>query len=391
MKIAIFHLDLGIGGAEQLTINSASALKEKGHDVTLFTSHRDPNHCFPEVHPTEGNLPVVVFGEWIPRHAFGRFFIFFSILRMIYVVLRTRQLFGRFDCAINDQVAAVNPLIRLVAPKVLFYCHFPDYLLTNRTSWLKKLYRYPFDKLEEICTGRCNKVMVNSYYTATVFRDAFPSLKDTSLVVLYPPINMTSLLDGLDEKEPLPDNITEPFFLSLNRYERKKNIELALQAFAGISDRKGAQLVIAGGYDARVKENVDYHLELSAKAATLGIGSEVIFLRSIPHKMRTLLLRRARAVLYTPSNEHFGIVPCEAMALGTPVVCDDSGGPRETVMRDTGFRCAGEEGFRNAMEQILQMSKDQLKKMSENGSRRVTDNFSIKAFTKQIDKLVMTS
>lgn len=391
MKIAIFHLDLGIGGAEQLTVNSASALQERGHDVTLFTSHRDPTHCFPEVHPTDGSLRVVVFGDWIPHHVFGRFFILFSILRMLYVVLMTRIRYGRFDCAINDQVAAINPVIRLVAPKVLFYCHFPDYLLTTRTSWLKKLYRYPFDTLEEACTGLCDAVMVNSYFTATVFRDAFPSLKDTALSVLYPPINLSALTDGVDEKEALPSEIAQPYFLSLNRYERKKNIELALQAFASITDRKEAQLVIAGGYDPNVKENVEYFKELSEEAVTLKISEDVLFLRSIPHKMRTLLLRKARGVLYTPKNEHFGIVPCEAMALGTPVVCDDSGGPRETVTRETGFRCDGVEGFRNSMQQLLRMSPLQLKTMSDNGIRRVKENFSMNAFENQINKLVMTS
>ena len=51
---------------------------------------------------------------------------------------------------------------------------------------------------------------------------------------------------------------------SLNRYERKKNISLALEAFAGYmnGDFKKAQngidpvLVIAGGYDPRLSENV---------------------------------------------------------------------------------------------------------------------------------------
>lgn len=39
------------------------------------------------------------------------------------------------------------------------------------------------------------------------------------------------------------------------------------------------------------------------------------------------LLRNSRAVLYTPHNEHFGIVPVEAMYLGTPVIAVNSGGP----------------------------------------------------------------
>jgi alpha-1,3/alpha-1,6-mannosyltransferase len=54
---------------------------------------------------------------------------------------------------------------------------------------------------------------------------------------------------------------------SLNRYERKKNIPLALKSFATyLKDSKNAKkdvlLVIAGGYDPRLPENVEHHLEL---------------------------------------------------------------------------------------------------------------------------------
>lgn len=37
------------------------------------------------------------------------------------------------------------------------------------------------------------------------------------------------------------------------------------------------------------------------------------------------------ALLYTPANEHFGIVPIESMYLECPVIAISSGGPKETV------------------------------------------------------------
>ena len=50
---------------------------------------------------------------------------------------------------------------------------------------------------------------------------------------------------------------------SLNRYERKKNIPLALKAFADYLSRLNGKdsssiLVIAGGWDPRVAENVEH-------------------------------------------------------------------------------------------------------------------------------------
>ena len=47
-NVVFFHPDLGIGGAERLVIDAAVGLQNRGHKVTIFTSHCDPNHCFPE-------------------------------------------------------------------------------------------------------------------------------------------------------------------------------------------------------------------------------------------------------------------------------------------------------------------------------------------------------
>jgi len=61
-------------------------------------------------------------------------------------------------------------------------------------------------------------------------------------------------------------------FLSINRFERKKNIGLAIEAMGVLRDKLDAEtfakvhLVIAGGYDKRVAENVEYFDELEALA-----------------------------------------------------------------------------------------------------------------------------
>jgi alpha-1,3/alpha-1,6-mannosyltransferase len=36
-------------------------------------------------------------------------------------------------------------------------------------------------------------------------------------------------------------------------------------------------------------------------------------------------------LIYTPENEHFGIVPLEAMLAGIPVLATNTGGPLETI------------------------------------------------------------
>jgi alpha-1,3/alpha-1,6-mannosyltransferase len=46
--VVFFHPDLGIGGAERLIIDAAVGLQAQGDQVTIFTSHCDPTHCFEE-------------------------------------------------------------------------------------------------------------------------------------------------------------------------------------------------------------------------------------------------------------------------------------------------------------------------------------------------------
>lgn len=54
--IVFFHPDLGIGGAERLVIDAAVGLQNRGHKVTIFTSHCDPRHCFDEAR--DGKHPL---------------------------------------------------------------------------------------------------------------------------------------------------------------------------------------------------------------------------------------------------------------------------------------------------------------------------------------------
>jgi alpha-1,3/alpha-1,6-mannosyltransferase len=48
---------------------------------------------------------------------------------------------------------------------VLFYCHFPDQLLTRRRSALHAAYRTVLDACEESSTGQAHEILVNSAFT----------------------------------------------------------------------------------------------------------------------------------------------------------------------------------------------------------------------------------
>lgn len=82
----------------------------------------------------------------------------FSIFLLVYIlIIRKGLVYTLFRFT---QVSVCIPVLRLsrLRKKVLFYCHFPDQLLTQRKSTLKKLYRAPIDWLEERTTGMADMV-----------------------------------------------------------------------------------------------------------------------------------------------------------------------------------------------------------------------------------------
>ncbi|XP_037092561.1 alpha-1,3/1,6-mannosyltransferase ALG2-like [Pollicipes pollicipes] len=190
MRVVFLHPDLGIGGAERLVVDAGLALQRRGHHVSYVTAHHDRRHCFPE---TLDRLPVRVCGGWLPGSVCGRLRAFCVYLRMVYAALCLLLAPGPPpDLVFCDQVSACVPLLRWAGLRVLFYCHFPDQLLTQRRSPLKRLYRAPLDWLEERSTGAAHRVLVNSRFTGQVFAETFPRLRHRRPDVLYPSLDLAA-------------------------------------------------------------------------------------------------------------------------------------------------------------------------------------------------------
>ena len=192
------------------------------------------------------------------------------------------------------------PLLRLLGLPTLFYCHFPDKLLAQKSSALRAAYRLPFDLYEELSTGCASRVLVNSAFTASVYGAAFPLLRgvrgmlgDDEPDVLHPAIDPTRnpLLPPTARRDDAPLTL-----VSINRFERKKNLRLAIEALAlarggggGGGGGANLELVLAGGWDARLAENVEYFAELEQAAADLGVADAVRFARNVSDEERCLL------------------------------------------------------------------------------------------------------
>lgn len=393
-------------------------MQELGHKVTIFTSHCDKAHCFEEVR--DGSLDVRIRGNTIfPHSIFGHFSILCAILRQLHLVLLITAFTPELrkldpEILFVDQLSACIPLLREQCPdpRILFYCHFPDKLLTSKRSWIRRVYRWPFDWLESWSTGASDVIAVNSNFTKSVFSQAFPLLSHRSPRVVYPCVDE----EGSEASSETVQSGETPeawkdikVFLSINRFERKKEIGLAIRAFASLPEelREQSRLILAGGYDPRVAENISYHAELERlasshklkhatfKNAITAMSSspnvEVIFLLSIPSALKATLLRSCTMLLYTPAFEHFGIVPLEAMLAEKPVLAANVGGPTETVVDDeTGWLRNPD----NASEwtgimkiALADSSRPKLLEMGRRGRQRVIESFSKRQMAQRLNTI----
>lgn len=319
-----------------------------------------------------------------------------------------------YDYFIVDQLSFCIPLLQMFAgedTKILFYCHFPDQLLAQKGSLLKSIYRYPFDTIEEWTTGLSDKIVVNSKFTKLIFHRTFKNLNKIEPGVIYPCVDLASVEPDVEADIEVTQFMNKSrFFLSVNRFEKKKNVALAIKAFAQFKkeydqreEKEGSKprLVVAGGFDLRISENVEVLQELNRLAELLELrpftirgklivlppSTDVLFLPSIKSSIKTSLIKKCEILLYTPSFEHFGIVPVEGMLCETPVLATNTGGPLESIVnydftpktlnKATGYICEPDSNKWSAIliRHFFELSQLTKETLGANGLQRVKEVF----------------
>lgn len=96
--------------------------------------------------------------------------------------------------------------------------------------------------------GGSDRVVVNSGFTKGVVEGLFGKDRLGQLRVIYPCVNIEAEKDDGENETPLWKG--KRVLLSINRFERKKDVGLAIRAFQKLSPahRRNVRLVIAGRY-----------------------------------------------------------------------------------------------------------------------------------------------
>jgi len=383
LRVAFLHPELGLGGAERLVVDAAIELGQRGHEVVLYTAAHDPARAFPET--VDGRLVVRVRGAFLPRRIAGRLQTVCTIARVSWIAARVVA--ERFDVVVSDLVPYAMPLLRALdrgRAKLVYYCHYPDQLLAPPRRGLYRLYRAPLDRLELPAMRAADRVVVNSRFTAGVLE----RLGGLRAAVVYPGVDVGAYADI---PEPPPG---EAVILVVSRFDRRKNLPLIILALAELKAREPSlyatvRLVIAGGLDPKRGEDAAVARELETLAARLGVAERLILERSPSDARRLELLAQARCVVHAAPDEHFGLVPVEAMASGRPVVAVDAAGPLETIVDGvTGFlRPPTAVAFAEAIGKLVS-DRDAAARMGRAG-RLHAARFSRRAFGDALEDLLV--
>lgn len=207
---------------------------------------------------------------------------------------------------------------------IYWYCHEPSAFIHDKvwrktiSNPLKRLIAVIFQPVfayyDKQLVNRAKTIFVNSRYTK---RNVLTTYGRKS-VVIYPGISMKPLKN-------IPDQIKQNFIITAALLTKYKKIDIMIQALH-LLHNKQVRLVIVG--------DGEYKSKLIQLANTLNISHRIIFYPSMStHKLSTLV-SKARLFISCSYNETFGLVLLEALAAGTPVISQKSGGPKEIILHD---------------------------------------------------------
>ncbi len=369
MKLVIAQSNLTLkGGAERVLLKIAERYKAK-----IYTAEYDPTNTF------EGfkDLEVEVIGKKYGILPYGR-----AAQGLNYGL-------SFYNLTLKDDYDVINPhmapshWIRNHNERVLWYCHTPlrdIYDLYHYRLSLKKLHQKPVHiigarvvrGMDQKVTKRIETIVANSYNTR-------------SRVVKYYNRPDATVLGGGVEYEKFRHGSDDKYFLYPSRISPNKRQDYAIRAFSIFKRQvKGYRLVLVGA----VSKDRFYHNYYKNVAALAKAVGDVDIITDADEKRLRGLYANCTAVLYTPMNEDYGLVPLEGMSSGKPIIGVREGGIKETVEDgETGMLVDSIDGMGNAMAEIAGNPKI-AEAMGRKGRKRVVKHYSWARFFKEFDKIL---
>jgi glycosyltransferase involved in cell wall biosynthesis len=261
---------------------------------------------------------------------------------------------------------------------VLWYCHSPNREAFDLFEWRMKR-RNPLQKIVFQAAIKFFKyyefqAVPNIEYIFT------NSMNSQSRIKKYLNRESEILHPGV-EYEKFTSRNFEPFFFYPSRITPEKELEYAIEAFNRFSKKvEGYRLILAGSLSDR-PEHMAYFKKIQSMC-----GDNISIATNLTNEELIDYYSRCYAVLYTPVNEDFGIVPLESMASQKPCIARKEGGPKETIDDGVdGFLISSPQEMADRMEQL---SKDPELNvlMGKSGREKVMKKFTWDLFLKRFEQ-----
>ncbi|MDE1856764.1 MAG: glycosyltransferase [Candidatus Micrarchaeota archaeon] len=370
MKLVITQSNLTLkGGAEAVLLKIAQRYKAK-----IYTAEYDPKGTF------EGFRDLDV--EVIGRSGLYRVLPYSRMAQGLNYGLSFLNLKLKEDYDVINPHMAPSHWVRKNNPRVVWYCHTPlrdVYDLYDFRLSLKKFYARPVYRIGAYNVRKIDRSVVKD------IEFIFANSRNTkSRVKRYLDRDSEVLGGGIDYRR-YSDDGDGKYFLYPSRFSPNKRQEYALKAFEMFKRmKKGYRLLLVGPVS-KDRFYYDYYQRIADEAKAIG---DVKIITEADTDALIGLYSKATAVLYTPINEDYGLVPLEAMASGKPIISVNEGGPKETIMDgSTGFLVNSAREMAERMRHVAEHPKLS-EQMGRRGAERVRKNYSWDRFFARFDQVL---
>ena len=317
IKVALVHDYLKEYGGAERVLETLHEIWPKG---PIYTSIFLPKFAGPNRHKVEKWNVKTSFLQHVPFKAK-----FISLARLIAPFLFKSFDLSEYDVVIVSSTGTyTSPNFIKTAKKTLHICYYhtpPRYLYGypvanawEEVDWRRMLRFFGqvpmhFLRLIDFKAAQIpDFVIANSEEVSARIKKFYRR----NAWVIYPPVDIP------DIRYQISDIRNRAYYLAGGRLARHKGIDLAIKACTKLN----LPLKVFGRGFASYGEE---HLRKLA-------GPTVEFLGEVADEQKLKLMAGAKAFIFPSEYEDFGIIPVEAMAVGTPVIALRSGGVVETVI-----------------------------------------------------------
>ena len=368
MKVIITQANLTLrGGAERIVLKIA-----QHYNAKIYTAEYDRNGTYEEFKDLDVN--VVKKGFVSSMLPYGR------VSQGLHYGLSFYGLKIKEDYDVINAHIAPSHWVRNRNERVLWYCHTPLrdlYDLYRYRLSLKKSYQKPVNILGTSAARTLDQAMVKK------IEGILANSENTkSRVMKYYRRDAKVIYGGIDYEKYGNDGDGK-YFLYPSRISPNKRQEYAINAFEIFKRKtKGYKLILAGAVS-KDRAYQDYYLRIKELAKRAG---DIKIVANASDEALKKLYSRSTAVLYTPINEDYGLVPLEAMASSKSVISVNEGGPKETILDGkTGFLVNSENDMSTAM-RLLADNPSVAERIGKDARKSVIAQHSWKEFFRAFDK-----